>query len=121
MNLTYPGALALISEIADQLGAAKPTDPVVVVCPPFPFLSGVGEHLPKGGTVHLGAQNAHHKEGGAYTGEVEAKMLVSVGCEYVILGHSERRQHFREDDALLGQKLKTVSYTHLTLPTIYSV
>ncbi|OGX91512.1 triose-phosphate isomerase [Hymenobacter coccineus] len=106
MNLVYSGALALISEIADLLGPATPTDPVVVVCPPFPFLSGVGEHLPKGGSLHLGAQNCHQKESGAFTGEVAAPMLASVGCEYVILGHSERRQHFREDDALLGQKLK---------------
>ncbi|MFD1470597.1 triose-phosphate isomerase [Hymenobacter caeli] len=109
MNLTYPAALALTDEITALLAEAPagPAQPLVVVCPPFPFLAGVGEKLPKGGPLHLGAQNCHQKESGAFTGEVSAPMLASVGCEYVILGHSERRQHFREDDALLGQKLKT--------------
>ncbi|MBD2768750.1 triose-phosphate isomerase [Hymenobacter sp. BT664] len=108
MNLTYSEGLALVSEItrlarATAAGAAQPE---VVICPPFPLLYGVGEHLPPSNKFHLGAQNCHHKESGAFTGEVSARVLASVGCEYVILGHSERRQYFREDDELLGQKLK---------------
>ncbi len=107
MNLTYPAALALAGEITALLADAPAGAlPCVVVCPPFPFLTGVGEKLPQGGPLHLGAQNCHQKESGAFTGEVSAQMLATVGCEYVILGHSERRQHFREDDELLGQKLK---------------
>ncbi|ALW83978.1 triose-phosphate isomerase [Hymenobacter sedentarius] len=108
MNLTYPEGLALVSEITSLAGsaAAGANAPEIVICPPFPLLHGVGQALPQRGKFHLGAQNCHQKESGAFTGEVSAKMLASVGCEYVILGHSERRQYFREDDELLSQKLK---------------
>ena len=108
MNLTYPEALALVSEITTLANAATAgaASPEIVICPPFPLLHGVGQALPQGGKFHLGAQNCHQKESGAFTGEVSAKLLASVGCEYVILGHSERRQYFREDDELLSQKLK---------------
>ena len=107
MNLTLPEARALTTDIvrllADELPSARPQ---LVLCPPFPLLLAVGEVLGENGPA-LGAQNFHQMESGAYTGEVSAKQLHSVGCQYVILGHSERRQHFREDNALLAQKLKT--------------
>ncbi|MVN77890.1 triose-phosphate isomerase [Hymenobacter sp. HMF4947] len=108
MNLTLPEAQALTSEIVQMLhdellGADSPQ---VVICPPFPLLPAVGHLLGGGPTPALGAQNCHQKESGAYTGEVSAKLLQSIGCQYVILGHSERRQYFHEDDALLSQKLK---------------
>ncbi len=108
MNLTYPEALDLVAEITDLAGeaAAAANAPEIVICPPFPLLHAVGAQLPKASKFHLGAQNCHQKESGAFTGEVSAKLLASVDCEYVILGHSERRQYFHEDDALLGQKLK---------------
>ena len=108
MNLTYPDGLALVSEIVHMAAAevTGPQAPQVVVCPPFPLLHSVGKLLPAGGRFHLGAQNCHQQASGAFTGEVAAPMLASVGCEYVILGHSERRQYFREDDDLLSQKLK---------------
>ncbi|MFD2783859.1 triose-phosphate isomerase [Hymenobacter rubripertinctus] len=107
MNTTLQDGQALISEIVHMV-QDETTGPAVevVVCPPFPFLPAIGKLLPEGGQFHLGAQNCHQKESGAFTGEVSAKMLQSVGCEYVILGHSERRQYFREDDELLSQKLK---------------
>ena len=109
MNLTLPEAQALTSEIVHMLHDELhgPSKPQVVICPPFPLLSAVGHLLGEGSNPALGAQNFHHKESGAYTGEVSAKQLHSVGCQYVILGHSERREHFRESDELLGQKLKT--------------
>ena len=107
MNLTLPEARALTTDIvrllADELPGARPQ---LVLCPPFPLLLAVGEALGEGGPA-LGAQNFHQMESGAYTGEVSARQLHSVGCQYVILGHSERRQHFREDNQLLAQKLKT--------------
>ena len=107
MNTTLQDGQALISEIVHMVQDEVTGSAVeVVVCPPFPFLSAIGKQLPAGGRFHLGAQNCHQKESGAFTGEVSAKMLQSVGCEYVILGHSERRQYFREDDELLSQKLK---------------
>ena len=108
MNLDYQAGLALVSEITNMVAdeATGPQVPQVVICPPFPFLVGVGKLLPAGSRFHLGAQNCHQKESGAYTGEVSARILRSVGCEYVILGHSERRQYFGEDDELLSQKAK---------------
>jgi len=107
MNLTLPEGLALVSEITNMVtDEATGSTAQVVICPPFPYLSAIDKQLPQGGPFHVGAQNCSQKESGAYTGEVSAKMLQSVGCEYVILGHSERRQYFREDDELLSQKLK---------------
>ncbi|WBO83636.1 triose-phosphate isomerase [Hymenobacter yonginensis] len=107
MNMTLQDGLALVSEITNMVQDEVTGSAVeVVICPPFPFLASIGKQLPTGGQFHLGAQNCHQKESGAFTGEVSAKMLQSVGAEYVILGHSERRQYFREDDELLSQKLK---------------
>ncbi|TGD78255.1 triose-phosphate isomerase [Hymenobacter wooponensis] len=107
MNTTLQDGQALISEIVNMVqDEVTGSNVEVVVCPPFPFLSTISKHLPEGGLIHLGAQNCHQKDSGAYTGEVSARMLQSVGVEYVILGHSERRQYFREDDELLSQKLK---------------
>ena len=108
MNLTYPEGQALVTEITTLAGpaVAAPGAPVVVLCVPFPYLTGVKHQLPEGAGFYLGAQNCHQQESGAFTGEVSARMLQSVGCEYVILGHSERRQHFHETDDLLAQKLK---------------
>ena len=116
MNMTYQDGLALVSEItnmvADEVSGSQA--PQVVICPPFPFLHSVGKLLPQSSRFHLGAQNCHQKESGAFTGEVSPKMLASVGCEYVILGHSERRQYFGEDDELLSQKLKAALAAGLT-------
>lgn len=107
MNMTLQDGLALVSEITNMVqDEVTGSDVQVVICPPFPFLSAIGKQLPASSQFHLGAQNCHQKESGAFTGEVSAKMLQSVGVEYVILGHSERRQYFREDDDLLSQKLK---------------
>lgn len=76
----------------------------VVVCAPFTSLSALSAlGLTK---VKLGAQNMHFAEQGAFTGEISASMLVDVGCEYVILGHSERREIFKEDDELINRKVQ---------------
>jgi len=77
----------------------------VAVCPPFPYLALVGEML-KGSRVALGAQNLYPEKEGAFTGEVSPTMLLDVGCKYVILGHSERRQKLGESDAFINQKVK---------------
>src|SRR5690606_25802116 len=75
----------------------------VVVCPPFTALSAITAlGLSK---VKLGAQNMYFEEKGAFTGEISPNMLVDVGCEYVILGHSERREIFKEDDELINKKV----------------
>lgn len=77
----------------------------VIVCPPFTSLESAGRWM-KGTAMSLGAQNMYHEDEGAFTGEVSPKMLKSVGCEYVILGHSERRQVFGEKDEGINRKVK---------------
>ncbi|MEX1212755.1 MAG: triose-phosphate isomerase [Balneolaceae bacterium] len=76
----------------------------IVVCPPFVTLSEARRIL-NGSDVHIGAQNLHHEEKGAFTGEISASMLTQSGCRYVICGHSERRDLFGEDDALIAKKV----------------
>ncbi|MBK0404472.1 triose-phosphate isomerase [Adhaeribacter sp. BT258] len=104
MNKTYPEALALVNELATDLQNNPVSNVEVIVAPPFPYLAALSDK--KGDAIQLSAQNCHQKDSGAFTGEVSATMLASVGCEYVILGHSERRQYFQEDSMLLEQKLK---------------
>lgn len=77
----------------------------VVICPPFPYLAIVGESL-EGSQIALGAQNLFPENEGAFTGEVSPTMLLDIGCSYVILGHSERRQLLGETDAFINQKVK---------------
>jgi triosephosphate isomerase len=77
----------------------------VVICPPYTSLV-VAKSLIKGSPLKLGAQNMSQYDDGAYTGEISAKMLTAIGCEYVILGHSERRQYFKETNELINEKIK---------------
>ncbi len=103
MNMDANSAIELARGVAQESqdsGFVK-----VAVCPPSPLLSVVGAAL-EGSRVRLGGQNMHWAESGAYTGENSAQMLRSVGCHYVILGHSERRQHFGETDAGVSSKVK---------------
>jgi triosephosphate isomerase len=102
MNNDLHQSQKLVSEIINGLG--KDTKADVIVCPPFTSLSEVSSLL-KGTQIKLGAQNMYYEESGAYTGEVSADMLKSVGCEYVILGHSERRVIFNEPDELINKKI----------------
>ena len=77
----------------------------VIVCPPFTSLE-TASRLTKGSSMSLGAQNMYYEDEGAFTGEISPKMLKSAGCEYVIVGHSERRQIFGETDELINKKVK---------------
>ncbi len=77
----------------------------IVVCPPFTDLSDVGEMLIES-NVSLGAQNCYWEAEGAFTGEIAVSMLKSVGCKYVIIGHSERRKYFGETDETVNKRLK---------------
>lgn len=77
----------------------------IVLCPPFTALFSVKKAI-EGSNLFLGAQNMHWEDQGAYTGEISAKMLMSLGCSFVILGHSERRIHFGETNETINKKLK---------------
>jgi len=94
MNKTPDEAAQLVKELIPLVVDAKCD---VVVCPPAVCLSAVHDAV-RGTNVKLGAQNVHFEASGAYTGELSAAMLKAVGCEYVIIGHSERRQYFGETD-----------------------
>jgi triosephosphate isomerase len=102
MNLDYSEGISLFSEIVNMVKDEKKGDQIAIICAPSIHLHSLAK---LGGTaVSIGAQNCHQKESGAYTGEISAKMVKSVGCEYVIIGHSERRQYFAESDELLAEK-----------------
>jgi triosephosphate isomerase len=102
MNLLRDSSVALIHQLLDK---SKPSDKVeVAVCPPAVYVHDVGAAL-RGSHIALGAQNMYYTEEGAYTGEISGKMLKDLGCRYVILGHSERRQLMGETDAQVNQKV----------------
>ncbi|HHW03690.1 MAG TPA: triose-phosphate isomerase [Thermoanaerobacterales bacterium] len=95
------------------LPKAKGLEAEVVICPPFTDLWTAAEKL-KGTSVKLGAQNMHWEEKGAFTGEVSVTMLAEIPCDYVIIGHSERRQYFAETDETVNKKVKTALKYGLT-------
>ncbi len=99
MNKTPSEAAALAAEIAQ----IKDASCEVVICPPFVDLFFAKKAI-EGSRVKLGAQNCHFEASGAFTGEISADMLIEAGCEYVIIGHSERRQYFGETDETVNKR-----------------
>jgi triosephosphate isomerase (TIM) len=102
MNKTIEEGLDLIKGVLDK--SEKPRG-LVVFATPYTHLQAAAKMIKVRKSFHLAAQNCHHEEKGAYTGEVSVDMLVSAGAEFVILGHSERRQYFKENNALLAKKV----------------
>ena len=102
MYTNAASARALAEGVLKGLGTEKRVQ--VAVCPPFPYLGVVAEVL-RGSSVALGAQNCYHEKEGAFTGEVSPVMLADVGCNYVILGHSERRHKLDETNAFVNNKV----------------
>ena len=111
MNNDLKESEKLIVELKNLLQNEKPNCDIIV-CPPFTSLLEASKLL-KGSSIKLGAQNMHFEESGAFTGEISASMLKSAGCEYVILGHSERRHIFGESDEVINKKIKKALSTGL--------
>lgn len=103
MNTDLVTARSLARDVVEAVG--DPGEVAVVMCPPFVSLHDVSEVV-RNTPIDLGAQNVHEEESGAYTGEVSAPMLRSVGCRYAIIGHSERRQYFAETNETVNKKIK---------------
>lgn len=111
MNNTRVETKALIEAL---IPAVKDADCGVVVCVPFTNLE-TAVNLTKGTNIKVGAQNCHFEAKGAFTGEISASMLTEMGVEYVVIGHSERRQYFGETDVTVNKRLKAAVAAGLTV------
>lgn len=113
MNNTIEEALTLVKELKPLVKDAKAE---VVVCPSFLSIKSVIDEV-KGTNIKVGAQNMHFEENGAFTGEISPNMLNELGVDYVIIGHSERRQYFNETDLTVNKKLKA-AFNHNIIPIL---
>lgn len=108
MNKNYADGLSLFSEVINMVSDEIRGSQKIIVCAPYIHLHSLAA-LGKGYEhISIGAQNAHQETSGAFTGEISTEMLASIGVKYVILGHSERRQYFGEDNELLAKKTDAV-------------
>lgn len=110
MNMTPSETVRLVEELKPLVKDAKCN---VVICPPYVDLPAAAEAI-KGSNIHLGAQNIHWADKGAFTGEVSADMLKELGVEYAIIGHSERRQYFGETDEAVNKRAKAAIAAGIT-------
>ncbi len=112
MNKTIPDAVDLVKALREESTELEEAE--LVVIPPFTALSEVKKEI-EGSSIRLGAQNMFWEDEGAYTGEVSPGMLKDAGCQYVVIGHSERRQYFGETDETVNKKIKA-ALAHELLP-----
>ncbi|MBS4056590.1 MAG: triose-phosphate isomerase [Bacteroidales bacterium] len=112
MNLSFQDAEDLVEHILELLDKETITAEVIV-CPPYPYLELATDYAEEG-NIGVGAQNLSPFDAGAYTGEVSAAMLVSMGVTHCIIGHSERRKYFNEDDKMLTAKVNQALKHKLT-------
>lgn len=107
MNKSFEDAENLLFEIAQLAEKEIVRKATIVVCPAFPFLELAGDILEEL-NIGIGAQNCYPVDSGAYTGEVSAAMLASIAVDYCIVGHSERRKYFKEDNTFISEKVKSL-------------
>lgn len=112
MNLNFTEAEELTASLAEKLEGKSPKCEVVI-CPPALYLE-MATDFAEESAIQVGAQNVSNQESGAYTGEIAAGMLASIDVEYCIVGHSERRQYFNEDNTFLAQKVDKLLDHNLT-------
>src|SRR5215217_3056171 len=107
MNKVLDEAVALTSELVNMANDEVQSDVKIILCPPAIYLTTIKKYIENSTNFALAAQNCSDKVSGAFTGEISAQMLQSIGVEYVLIGHSERRQYFNESNALLTEKVNT--------------
>lgn len=115
MKLMLAESLQIAEKFKEEFKDFKKKE--VVICPSFVVLNEIGKILKKT-NLKLGAQNVFYEESGAYTGEISPAMLLETGCEYVIIGHSERRRFLMENYAIIHQKVKRVMDTPGLIPVV---
>jgi triosephosphate isomerase len=114
MNKTLEEANILATEVMGMVSDEVKSNVKVILCTPFPYLLSIRNLLGNNSQIFVSAQNCSEHESGAYTGEVSASMLKSLGIPYVVLGHSERRQYFGENGKLLAKKIDITQKHGLT-------
>lgn len=112
MNTTLEEAVSLVKAVVAQ---GAPADVQVVFFPPFPYIRAIRELLVEEMSFSVGGQDCSAREKGAFTGDVASYMLRDVGCRYVIVGHSERREQHNETGELLGEKIRQALANHLSV------
>ena len=106
MNKTFKEGNDLVEEVLDATQHLHLQNVEIIFATPFIHLKKISKDLKKHKHFHLAAQNCHWVDSGAFTGEISVPMLESVGCEYVIVGHSERRQYFYESNDICAKKIE---------------
>jgi triosephosphate isomerase len=111
MNKTVPEAINVVKSLKSAVASVSGVE--ILICPAFTALYAVSNEI-KGSNINLGAQNLFWEAKGAFTGEISLEMLKDAGCSYVIIGHSERRQHFGETDETVNKKTKAALAAGIT-------
>lgn len=114
MNKNFDEGLKLASEIVNMVQDENMKEVKVILAPPYIHLNSVAKLISGVGNIYLAAQNCSQHASGAFTGEISAPMLKSVKAQYIIIGHSERRQHFKEDNKQLARKVDIILENDLT-------